>query len=243
VESPDVLNGDGSYSLSFKFDAVARLFQEETGLDTRGGRFGPWCSFKDEKQIEIARDWKARRNNLVFLRDNLDLSVALDLNFASDGEYTPLGLAEHRAKQRNDEAAVETLCSALLVQIHDLSPFRAADAICAVPPAPSKSWDLPTELVTRIAPACGKDNLSGAAKFTKEKESIKAISLEEKWKALESADLCVDSAIKGRKVILIDDKYQSGTTAQFIAAKLYEAGAQRVLGLYCVKTWRNTDNT
>jgi predicted amidophosphoribosyltransferase len=41
---------------------------------------------------------------------------------------------------------------------------------------------------------------------------------------------------------LIDDKYQSGTTAQFVASHLYQAGAAEVCGLFCIKTWRDTDN-
>ena len=72
---------------------------------------------------------------------------------------------------------------------------------------------------------------------------MKALSLDKKWKALEAASLQVGKQVNRKKVILIDDKYQSGTTAQFVAAKLYEAGAQVVYGLFCVKTWRDTDNT
>jgi hypothetical protein len=75
VESSDDLNANGSYTLGFKFDTVSRLFQKETGLATMGGRYGPWSNFTDKKQIEIAQDWKSRRNELVFLRDNLVLQL------------------------------------------------------------------------------------------------------------------------------------------------------------------------
>jgi len=60
---------------------------------------------------------------------------------------------------------------------------------------------------------------------------------------LENAALKASAAFKGRKVILLDDKYQSGTTAQFVASQLYDAGASEVQGLFCVKTWRDTDYT
>lgn len=69
------------------------------------------------------------------------------------------------------------------------------------------------------------------------------MALDEKWKALENASLKASEKFKGKKVILLDDKYQSGTTAQFVASRLYEAGAAEVHGLFCVKTWRDTDNT
>jgi predicted amidophosphoribosyltransferase len=72
---------------------------------------------------------------------------------------------------------------------------------------------------------------------------VKALSLEQKWAALGAAGLeAKRRLVAGKRVILLDDKYQSGTTAQFAAARLQEAGAQAVLGLACVKTWRDTDN-
>ncbi|MGH7045007.1 MAG: hypothetical protein ACREE2_01285 [Stellaceae bacterium] len=79
-------------------------------------------------------------------------------------------------------------------------------------------------------------------KFNAEKESIKALPVDEKWAALEAARLSVDNRVDGKKIILIDDKYQSGITANFLASELYRAGAVEVNGLFCVKTWRNTDN-
>jgi hypothetical protein len=244
VESPDHLYANGSFRLSFKFNSVAKLFKEETGLTTSNGPYGPWANFTAEEDIRKAKAWKSKRDKLVFLRDNLDYSVALDLNFASEGEYTDLGLAEHKAKQNREKPSVNVLCSALSDAIKTLPPYQAADAICSVPPSPEKSWDLPTEMAERIAGGCGKENLSKDIKFTEKKDSVKAISLKQKWKSLEGANLQVDpEKVKGKTIILVDDKYQSGTTAQFVAAKLYEAGAKSVLGLYCVKTWRDTDNT
>lgn len=242
-ESTDALNGDGSFSLSFRFETVARLFQKETGLATRNGIHGPWGLYQDQKDIDVAQDWKKRRGKLIFLRDNLDFSMALDFNFLKEGEYTELGSAEHYAKQQSNERAIEYLAAQTAGALKDLPPYLVADALCAVPPCPSKSWDLPTEIVRRIAADCGKDNLSDRIAFKRKKESVKALSLAEKWKALEAAECQADPVVKGKTIVLIDDKYQSGTTAQFVASKLYDAGAKSVLGLYCVKTWRDTDNT
>lgn len=175
--------------------------------------------------------------------DNLDYSMALDLNLAAEGQYTDIGLAENRAKASRDEEYVRTLCAGLSKAIAQLPPYQAASAVCAVPPSPEKDWDLPTEIAKRISVVCGKENLSNAVKFAKKKDSVKALSLSEKWTSLEAVGLVVDpKAVESKTIILIDDKYQSGTTAQFVASKLYEAGAKSVMGLYCVKTWRDTDN-
>ena len=229
--------------MGLKFPSIAKLFERKTGIGTINGVYGPYCYLTDEKQIKMALDWQKDRENLIFLRDNLDCSVALDYNLAAAGVYTTLGLTEHNAKASGDNRATETLCAACLPVINCLSPYREADAICAIPPAPGKSWDLPTEIANRMAVACGKPDISSAIKFTSRKDSVKALPLDEKWKALEAAGLQVEkAAVNGKKIILVDDKYQSGTTAQFIASKLYAAGAPEVQGLFCVKTWRDTDN-
>lgn len=55
--------------------------------------------------------------------------------------------------------------------------------------------------------------------------------------------LTAGPSVIGKRVILFDDKYQSGMTLQFVASKLLEAGATDVYGLCAVKTWRDTDNT
>lgn len=244
AESSSDLNPNGSFTLGFKFRFVAELFEHETDLRTRTGPYGPWANFTDTDEIQLAREWKSRRDRLVFLHDNLDYSIALDFNFAAEGEYTPLGLAEHRAKEEQHAASLDVLCGALLAAIGDLPAYQAANALCAVPPSQGKTWDLPTEIVKRIAPVCGKQDLSNAVAFTNKKQSLKALSLEDKWASLEASGFQADpKSVKEATIILIDDKYQSGTTAQFVACKLYEAGAKSVMGLYCVKTWRDTDNT
>jgi predicted amidophosphoribosyltransferase len=126
--------------------------------------------------------------------------------------------------------------------IRTISFYNYSDALCAVPPSPDKEWDLPTEIVAQLERLCGRANISASVAFTVPKRSVKTVSLGAKWDALEAGQLHVTAEVRGKKVILIDDKYQSGTTAQFVASKLYEAGAEQVCGLFCIKTWRDTDN-
>lgn len=124
-----------------------------------------------------------------------------------------------------------------------LALYKECDAVCAVPRSAGKVWDLPEEIAKHVAIKSQKDDISLSVRFLKAKQSVKSLALCDKWAALEAAQLVVNANIKGRKIILIDDKYQSGTTLQFIASKLYAAGVSDVLGLSCVKTWRDTDNT
>lgn len=229
--------------VGLKFPSLKKLFLAETGIRIYDGPYGPFRFLTDPKQIEAALKWQERYASLIFLRDNLDCSVAVDFNLASAGIYTELGQAEHDAKASREAEAIKKLAGACVETIEKVLFYRECDAICAVPPAPGKDWDLPTELARYVAMKTGKENLSQRVKFLKAKESVKSISLDDKWKALENAALKAGSDFKRKKVILLDDKYQSGTTAQFVASRLYDAGAAEVNGLFCVKTWRDTDNT
>src|SRR5262249_25967193 len=87
--------------------------------------------------------------------------------------------------------SVSLLCEGCTAAIGLVSFLSECDSVLAVPPAPGKVWDLPTEVAKRIAEKCGKVDLSGEVKFSKEKKSIKTLSLQEKWQALEDADLTV----------------------------------------------------
>jgi hypothetical protein len=228
--------------VGLKFPSLKRLFQKDTGIETYDGPYGPFRFLTDEEKIATALRWQEQHKSLIFLRDNLDFSVAIDLNLAAPGIYTALGQAEHDAKVARKFNAIRQLVAACAGTIGIISLYGEADAICAVPPSPGKDWDLPSELAKYLSAKTGKENLSGAIKFGKDKKSVKAVALDEKWKALDAAGLRVSPDIKGKKVILLDDKYQSGTTAQFVGSRLYSAGASAVYGLFCVKTWRDTDN-
>lgn len=233
---------DGRFIVSTHFSSIDRLFEEETSIETIGGPYGPYRYLDDDQFLE-ALDWQSRRENLIFLRDMLDCSVALDFNLAEAGRYTELGLAEHNAKETRDAAALKLLSDRCSKVAMDLSLYKNSEVICAVPPSPGKDWDLPTQIVAQVAKQTGLNDISSSVAFKKPKKSVKTLSLADKWGALEDGSLCLTKDVKGKKVILLDDKYQSGTTAQFVAAKLYDAGAAEISGLFCIKTWRDTDNT
>jgi len=90
----------------------------------------------------------------------------------------------------------------------------------------------------------GKENLTQHFGCARVKQSdLKEAHVEEKWALLEATGLSLKYPIPNRSdVILIDDKYQSGTTMQFVAMKLQEAGARYVFGISLVKTLRDTDS-
>lgn len=202
---------------------------------------------RDDAEFERVEAWVRHQGTRVFLRDCLDLSVALDMNLTRDDsgatDHTPIGALEYRAKSTPDAAAVEALVGHFCATINDLPYYRDARLIAAVPPRPDKSYDLPTTLAERIATRLNLDNLTPRFRFTGKKQSVKDLPLAQKWQSWQQAGLSLTHALEQEpSVILIDDKYQSGSTLQFVASCLRAAGAGPIFGLCAVKTWRDTDN-
>jgi hypothetical protein len=233
-------NGQGIFAPPFP-ETIVPLFQAETGLEMHHGPYGPY-RFLSDAELPQALVWQEKRSHLIFLRDLLDMSLALDFNLAEVGKYTELGQTEHDAKE-GSQAAIRDLVGALATAISDLAMYKDADSVCAIPPSPNKAFDLPTRLVDMLGKVVGKPNISSHVSLTKPKPPLKALSLADRWAALDRAGISVGSDVGGRRIILVDDKYQSGTTIHFVAAKLLEAGAKEIYGISCVKTWRDTDNT
>ena len=87
---------------------------------------------------------------------------------------------------------------------------------------------------------------AGGFVFKGPKSSAKQFKIKKKWDVWEDAQVSFQKGralnVEGKTIVLIDDKYQSGTTIQYIAMKLQDAGAREVYGLCFVKTLRDTDN-
>jgi len=201
-----------------------------------------WLGIESEEDFEEIDAWVKSQGERVFLRDCLYTSIAMSHNFTDDGERTEIGELEYRAKQNHDMEAVEALAEHCANTIMDIPLYGKADMVCAIPPRPDKGFDLPSLAVSIISGKIGKEDITGHFSFAAEKRSVKSATLDEKWDAWNDAAIAFNDDLTDKKIILIDDKYQSGTTIQYIAMKLQEAGAHHVLGLSMVKTMRDTDN-
>lgn len=225
------------------------MFLEALGVDLKQGkRHGAeWRPIESMEEFERVKAWVQAQGTRVFLRDCLTSSIALDMNLidagGGPGGHTTLGAFESRAKTAPDEEALAALTDAFCAAIRDLPRYREAALIAAVPPRPGKTYDLPQTLAARIAAALSITDITSRFAFAAAKGTVETAAVEDKWAEWEKSGLTFAPPLTGRPaVILIDDKYQSGTSINFVASRLREAGAGDILGLCAVKTWRDTDN-
>ena len=201
-----------------------------------------WRRIRYEAEFDEIAAWVKRQGSRVFLRDCLYTSVALSPNF-SGGMRTKIGELEYQAKWRSNSAATSELAERCVGAIKDLFNDKDVDQICAVPLTPGKRFSLPSRVAKIVSRRLGKGDITADFRFWGEKGSLKNVKLDEKWGVLDKAQLRFDGAdISGKRIILIDDLYQSGTTMQYAAMKLQEAGAYQVCGLSMVKSLSNDDN-
>lgn len=205
-----------------------------------------YCFLRNQTAISAAESWEACQGTRVFLKNTLTTSLALDFNFIDNtsGKKTKLGKAEEAAKHSQDENAIVSLTRLSAETIADIAYLKQADYICAVPATPEKRFDLPTRLARCISEKLGKPDLTPHFSVTGKDNSLRSCTLGEKWDVWSSTKIVYNGPnIEGKKIILIDDKYQSGVTLQYIGMVLQEHGASEIHGLCMVKTLRDTDNS
>ncbi|MCG8503907.1 MAG: hypothetical protein MI755_04815 [Sphingomonadales bacterium] len=237
----------GTFSVPFRA-SVGDIFERDTHLHLSDkGQFGGYGRYiESESEFAQIKDWVKRQGTRIFLRDCLDLSIALDLNRPRPGaEYSALGRLEHQAKHTHKEnpRAIRNLVTAYCEAITDLPFYRECEIIAAVPAHPDKHFDLPRILAQRIAEELGIQDVTHRFSFSGPKREIKDAPASERWDVWDECGLSFDPPLEDSpSVILIDDKYQSGVTIHYVASKLRDAGVGEIYGLCAVKTLRDTDN-
>lgn len=232
--------GQWKINLPFK-NTIQPIINKEIGddiklFDSQYG--GVWRSIGNEEHNKW-HDFITRYKNIVFLRDTLDLSLSLSMNIIENESRTEIGELEYQSKYKSNKDAEEQLVSLCQDWINKLPYYRDADLICAVP---SKA---PNNLPQRIADKLNINakNISDTISWISKTELVKnAKSVEGKIDILEKSGFTINNSeqLKDKVIILFDDLYMSGVTLQYIAMKLKEAGAHRVLGLTIVKSRSNS---
>lgn len=235
-------NGQWKITLPFK-ESIQPIIKKEIGnginlFPSKYEKGGVW-RFITNEEYNKWHDFITCYKNIVFLRDCLDISLSLSMNIIENGSRTEIGELEYQSKYNSNNDAEKQLVSLCEEWINKLPYYKDADLICAVP---SKTPDnLPQRIADKlnITPI----NISNTISWTSKTKDVKnAEKVEDKINILEESGFTIDNIeqLKDKVIILFDDLYMSGVTLQYIAMKLKDAGAQRVLGLTIVKSRSNS---
>jgi len=230
----------GVINLPFR-DTLEPILKEELGTDLFTSKYGVWRGIKTDEEYARFEEFVSKYKDIVFLRDHLDLSLALSMNFDGD-VHTPIGELEYQAKFNHNEEAEAGLTGICNEWIEKLPFLKEADYICAMPSSSSATESLPHRIVSNLE-GFDFEDISDSVSWTSKTRSVKnAESAEEKMEILEESGLQIAAGLnlKGKTVLLFDDLYMSGLSMQYVAMKLKEAGAARVFGLCTVKSRSNT---
>lgn len=222
-------------------ESIQPIIKKEIGNDINlfTSKYGGiWRSITNEECVQW-NDFIMRYKNIVFLRDCLDISLSLSMNIIEDESRTEIGELEYQAKYYSNNDAEKQLVSLCEEWINKLPYYKDADLICAVP---SNTLDnLPQRIADKLDITA--TNISNTISWTSKTRNVKdAENVEDKISILEESGFTINNKeqLNNKIVILFDDLYMSGVTLQYIAMKLKEAGAQRVLGLTIVKSRSNS---
>ncbi len=254
LHAPERENGDWRLVLPF-WETLGNAFYSmvpsscHIGLrDSKMGR--PYTFVKGDHGP--VQDWVDLMGNYVAIRDCLALSFALDYD-RQDGDphkpHTEIGnLRTHaktygRAADDSTHDAAEELAKSMLQFIRKVDLYERVDLVVGVPPSdPAKNFDLPRHLAELLAGALDLPDACDSIRTIAKRAQVKNLALCDKLDVLDGTMAVDAKMVQGKRVLLVEDLYQSGATINVAAMELVRAGASAVFGLSCVKTCRNTDN-
>lgn len=234
-------DGIGKINLPFN-NTIAPFIEAKVGPDSVlfKSAYGYWRAINDEEEYKSFEKFVEQYEDTVFLRDNLDLSVSLSMNFGDDDKHTQIGELEYQAKFHDNNQAENELANIFKSWLNEAPYYKLADYICSVPCTNKDKASLPKRIINSLNGFDFEDISDQVYWRSKTKKVKDAESMEEKLAILEESDLRIEKSLSGKTVILIDDLYMSGLSLQYVAMKLKEAGAERVFGLCLVKSRSNT---
>lgn len=234
-------SNDDAFIFVVKFkDSINRMLNKYIGYTSlQKSKKGNYYTKVSNSDIDKYRQFVDKFKENVFIRDLLDVSMALsfNMNTTSDGDRTTLGQLEYEAKYQGDQGAKDRLVDIVDNWLSSIKIYKDADMICAVPSSKPDEQNLPQYIIDKLT-KYDKTNISNYIAWRNKEQSLKNLANDEKLNALEKAGIDINGEldISGKRIVLLDDLYQSGQTMMYVAMKLKEAGASEVYGLAIVKS-------
>lgn len=230
----------GFFNVPF-IESVGEFFPWRLFENTKGKYGGYYRTVTDDDEFNEIKDWMSENSDVVFIRSLFDTAVSASEHYIGDSR-SEIGQLEYSAKYEGNTAAKDTLVDVLSDIYGRMHGKRNIDGIISVPSSTAGSQSLPNYLAEQLAAKVGLPDLTGQISWSGAKGSIKTLAVDEKWAALEGVGLNIGGEVSGKDLLLIDDMYQSGATAHFVASQLRNAGADALHLLAVSKGRRDTDN-
>lgn len=230
----------GFFNVPF-IESVGDLFPLELFENKKGRYGGYYRTVIDDDEYDDIKTWMSENADVVFIRSLFNTAVAACEHYIGNGR-SKVGQLEYAAKYENNFSSKGALVEVLLDIYSRMHSKRQIDGIVSVPPSTAGQTSLPNYLASALAAKVGIPDLTNNIRWKGPKGSIKSLAVDEKWAALEAVGLSVGGELERKDLLLIDDMYQSGATAHYIASKLREAGANSLHLLAVSKGRRDTDN-
>jgi competence protein ComFC len=156
-----------------------------------------------------------------------------------DTERSELGELVYQLKYKGKAEAADQIAKAMAEFLRPkVNLLDRTNLVVAVPPSRAGREAQPVEQIAqRLATLLGKAFAPTAVKKTRETPQLKNLhDWEERREALVGAFEGDPNRLKGQGVLLIDDLYRSGATANAAAHAMIAAGAIRVYFLAATRT-------
>lgn len=208
----------------------------------------------NSEQLDNIGGWVNFIGGFVGIRDFLRVSFTLDYTREAgspDNAITEIAGLRQKAKLygSSDTPSTQTLAAASRLAedcvnfIEQSRAYHRTNAMIAVPRSdPTKKYSLPAFIAERIANDLSLADLSAYIRTTKTRREMKETPANERLAELDGTiEVTEEEAVKGKRILIVDDLYQSGTTMNYVGMLLLNAGASCVYGLACEKTCSNQD--
>jgi predicted amidophosphoribosyltransferase len=180
--------------------------------------------------------------NIIPLKGNFDFGYALGLYSEPKNahrEKTPVGGLLHRFKYQFDQVAGAILADLAAEWINSRNLLKSSDFMVTVPPSfTSRPFDPISFLAERISFGTGIRWEKGVIKRTRIAKLQKGILDKEAKKENVTSAFRLNNPllVSGKKILLLDDLYDSGVTINQISQILRQAGADKIFVLVLAKT-------
>jgi len=155
---------------------------------------------------------------------------------------SPLGEMLYQMKYRG-QAHVAAQVASILADFFGARPevVSRIDVIVPMPPSTARSVQPVLRVANELAKRLGKPVLSEALRKVRETPGLKDVhDMEQRRELLDGAFEADRASLLGRGILLIDDLYRSGATANAATVVMIGAGASRVYFLAATRTRSNT---